>query len=73
MMLKVADKRLGCRSFAVVLVVLIGTFSASLASAQEKLTRVRIAYPSGGICCLPLYGAIDWKIFQENGLQAEIP
>jgi len=40
--------------------------------AQENLKRIRIAYPSGGICCLPLYGAIQWKIFEENGLQAEI-
>jgi len=40
--------------------------------AQDKLTRIRIAYPSGGICCLALYGAIQWKIFEENGLQAEI-
>lgn len=42
------------------------------ATAQESLKRIRVAYPSGGICCLPLYGAIQWKIFEENGLQAEI-
>jgi ABC-type nitrate/sulfonate/bicarbonate transport system substrate-binding protein len=42
------------------------------ANAQDKLTRIRIAYPSGGICCLALYGAIQWKIFEENGLHAEI-
>ena len=40
--------------------------------AQDKLTRIRIAYPSGGICCLALYGAIQWRIFEENGLQVEI-
>ena len=40
--------------------------------AQDKLTRVRIAYPSGGICCLALYGGIQWKIFDENGLHVEI-
>ena len=40
--------------------------------AQDKLTRVRIAYPSGGICCLALYGGIQWKIFEENGLHVEI-
>lgn len=39
--------------------------------AQDKLTRIRIAYPSGGICCLALYGGIQWKIFEENGLQVE--
>ena len=40
--------------------------------AQDKLTRIRVAYPSGGICCLAMYGAIQWKIFEENGLFAEI-
>jgi NitT/TauT family transport system substrate-binding protein len=55
--------------------IMVFTFLASLilpAAAQENLKRIRIAYPSGGICCLPLYGAIQWKIFEENGLQAEI-
>ena len=42
------------------------------ARAQDKLTRVRIAYPSGGICCLALYGGIQWKIFEEHGLHVEI-
>jgi len=42
------------------------------AHAQDKLTRVRIAYPSGGICCLALYGGIQWKIFEEHGLHVEI-
>jgi len=53
-------------------------FFISLATAdrsvlgQDKLARVRIAYPSGGICCLALYGGLQWKIFEENGLQVEI-
>ena len=47
-------------------------FLAQPAAAQDKLTRIRVAYPSGGICCLALYGAIQWKIFEENGLFAEI-
>jgi ABC-type nitrate/sulfonate/bicarbonate transport system substrate-binding protein len=42
------------------------------AQAQEGLKKVRIAYPSNTICCLPLFGAVKWKIFEENGLQAEI-
>lgn len=56
-------------------IALILIFVAGLvmpASAQDKLTRVRIAYPSGGICCLALYGGIQWKIFEEHGLQVEI-
>jgi ABC-type nitrate/sulfonate/bicarbonate transport system substrate-binding protein len=47
-------------------------FLAATVAAQDKLTRIRVAYPSGGICCLALYGAIQWKIFEENGLFAEI-
>ncbi len=42
------------------------------AGAQESLKKLRISYPSGSICCLPLFGAIEWKLFAENGLQAEI-
>ena len=56
---------------AAFIMVLIAYFSAPLL-AQDKLTRIRVAYPSGGICCLALYGAIQWKIFEENGLHAEI-
>ena len=46
--------------------------AASSISAQESLRKVRIAYPSNTICCLPLFGALQWKIFEANGLQAEI-
>jgi NitT/TauT family transport system substrate-binding protein len=45
--------------------------SSSLA-AQEGLKKVRIAYPDNTICCLPLIAALQWKIFEANGLQAEI-
>ena len=47
-------------------------FVTSSLSAQEGLRKVRIAYPSNTICCLPLFGALKWKVFEENGLQAEI-
>jgi ABC-type nitrate/sulfonate/bicarbonate transport system substrate-binding protein len=55
------------------LMVLVGSFliTSSLA-AQEGLKKVRIAYPSITICCLPLFGALTWKVFEANGLQAEI-
>jgi NitT/TauT family transport system substrate-binding protein len=55
-----------------VLFVMLVAWLATPVGAQDKLTRIRIAYPSGGICCLALYGAIQWKIFEENGLQVEI-
>lgn len=56
-------------------VITICAFLAALtlpAGAQENLKKLRISYPSGSICCLPLFGAIEWKLFAENGLQAEI-
>ena len=40
--------------------------------AQEGLRKVRLAYPSNTICCLPIFGALQWKIFEANGLQVEI-
>src|SRR5262245_64197528 len=49
------------------LILLVGS-----AAAQEGLKKLRVSYPSGSICCLPLFGAIEWKLFAENGLQAEI-
>jgi ABC-type nitrate/sulfonate/bicarbonate transport system substrate-binding protein len=53
-------------------IALVGLVVTSSVSAQEGLKKVRIAYPSNTICCLPLFGALQWKIFEENGLQAEI-
>ena len=51
---------------------LLGLLVTSSVSAQEGMRKVRIAYPSNTICCLPLFGALKWKVFEENGLQAEI-
>ena len=42
------------------------------AQAQEGLRKVRIGYPDNTICCLPLFAALQWKVFEANGLQAEI-
>jgi ABC-type nitrate/sulfonate/bicarbonate transport system substrate-binding protein len=47
-------------------------FLASFLEAQETAKRVRVAYPDNTICCLPLIAALQWKIFEANGLQAEI-
>jgi len=60
------------RSWIDLALLLLVILASTPAAAQEKLTRVRIAYPSGGICCLALYGGIQWKIFEENGLHVEI-
>ena len=54
-------------------IVLAGfVFFAFSLGAQEAAKRVRVAYPDNTICCLPLIAALQWKIFEANGLQAEI-
>ena len=51
---------------------LLGFLVTSSVSAQEAVRKVRIAYPDNTICCLPLIAALQWKVFEANGLQAEI-
>ena len=58
------------RRAAIVITFLV--FLVTPATAQEGLKRIRVSYPSGSICCLPLFGAIQWRLFEENGLQVEI-
>jgi NitT/TauT family transport system substrate-binding protein len=41
-------------------------------AAEDGLRRLRIAYPSNSLCCVPLFAAVQWKIFEENGLAVEI-
>jgi NitT/TauT family transport system substrate-binding protein len=55
---------------------LAGTFvfTASMATpsfAQEAKTKIRISYPNISICCLALFAAQQWKIFEQNGLDVE--
>ncbi len=40
--------------------------------AQQKKVSLRITYPGPSICCLSLFAASRWKIFDENGLRVEI-
>jgi ABC-type nitrate/sulfonate/bicarbonate transport system substrate-binding protein len=55
------------------LIAIIGSFVVVCSSAaQEPLKKIRIAYPDNTICCLPLFAALQWKVFEANGLQAEI-
>jgi sulfonate transport system substrate-binding protein len=42
------------------------------AYGQEGKTKVRIAIPSASICCLHLFAAQQWKVFEDNGLDVEI-
>ncbi|MDZ4340828.1 MAG: ABC transporter substrate-binding protein [Candidatus Binatia bacterium] len=39
--------------------------------AQESRTKIRISYPSASMCCLALFAAQQWKIFEQNGLEVE--
>ena len=44
----------------------------ALAQAQDGKTKIRIAIPSASICCLHLFAAQQWKVFEDNGLDVEI-
>ena len=39
--------------------------------AQEAKSRIRISYPNISICCLALFAAQQWRIFEQNGLDVE--
>jgi NitT/TauT family transport system substrate-binding protein len=43
----------------------------SLGFAQETKAKIRISYPNISICCLALFAAQQWKIFEQNGLEVE--
>src|ERR1044072_6157070 len=44
---------------------------ASPGFSQETRTKLRISYPNTSICCLALFAAQQWKIFEQNGLDVE--
>jgi NitT/TauT family transport system substrate-binding protein len=55
------------------LIILVGSLLlAPSLPAQEGFKKIRVAYPDNTICCLPLLAALQWKVFEANGLQAEI-
>src|SRR5262245_38235191 len=56
----------------VVFMVFVSGFALSIASAQEARSKIRISYPNISICCLALFAAQQWKIFEQNGLDVEI-
>jgi NitT/TauT family transport system substrate-binding protein len=41
------------------------------AHGQER-SKIRVSIPSASICCLHLFAAQQWKVFEENGLEVEI-
>jgi ABC-type nitrate/sulfonate/bicarbonate transport system substrate-binding protein len=67
-------KKMQCKPFivAVALVTLFFLITISrIAVAQEAKTKIRISYPNISICCLALFAAQQWKIFEQNGLDVE--
>ena len=57
---------------AVAVVLAAVTAFAAAAPAQESRSKIRISYPNVSICCLALFAAQQWKIFEQNGLDVEI-
>ena len=47
------------------------TLIAAPVFAQEAKVKIRISYPNISICCLALFAAQQWKIFEQNGLDVE--
>ena len=67
-------KNIRCTTFivaAITIVFFISVASAKFVSAQETKTKIRISYPNISICCLALFAAQQWKIFEQNGLDVE--
>jgi NitT/TauT family transport system substrate-binding protein len=59
--------------FGTVTVILAAVLALpATASAQESKSKIRISYPNVSICCLALFAAKQWKIFEQNGLDVEI-
>jgi ABC-type nitrate/sulfonate/bicarbonate transport system substrate-binding protein len=67
--------RVGRRSFiraAAILALCIAHPPLPLVLAQETKPKIRIAIPSPSICCLHLFAAQQWKVFDDAGLDVEI-
>ena len=56
---------------AIIVSTLLSAVIAAPVSSQETKTRIRISYPNISICCLALFAAQQWKIFEQNGLEVE--
>jgi ABC-type nitrate/sulfonate/bicarbonate transport system substrate-binding protein len=50
---------------------LVSSIVATPILAQDAKTKIRISYPNISICCLALFAAQQWKIFEQNGLDVE--
>jgi len=57
---------------AVLAATLLFFITASPGFSQEARSKIRISYPNVSVCCLALFAAQQWKIFEQNGLDVEI-
>jgi NitT/TauT family transport system substrate-binding protein len=48
-----------------------GSVFTPQAQGQEK-AKIRVSIPSASICCLHLFAAQQWKLFEDNGVDVEI-
>src|SRR5258705_7506200 len=60
------------RALAITSVIASASFAVTSAHAQEPKTKIRIANSAMSVTSLPLLAAREWKIFHEQGLDAEI-
>ena len=61
------------KSAGISAIVVAFAMCAAVALAQDGKTKIRIAIPNASsICCLHLFAAQQWKIFQDNGLDVDI-
>lgn len=65
-------RRCRLHSAMIVFACLLGIVGVTPTKGQDK-AKIRIAIPNASsICCLHLFAAEQWKIFQDNGLAVEI-
>src|SRR5215472_7513386 len=57
---------------AVLAATLLFFIAAAPGFSQEARSKIRISYPNVSVCCLALFAAQQWKIFEQNGLDVEI-
>jgi ABC-type nitrate/sulfonate/bicarbonate transport system substrate-binding protein len=55
-----------------VMIYAVCLWFAERAHGQEQKSKIRVSIPSASICCLHLFAAQQWKVFEQNGLEVEI-
>ncbi|HSK30806.1 MAG TPA: ABC transporter substrate-binding protein, partial [Candidatus Limnocylindria bacterium] len=69
--MKIKNVSVSARLAVSAVAAILFTFSAAPLFAQSAKAKVRISYPNTSICCLALFAAQQWKIFEQNGLDVE--